>query len=527
MTTNDQNIKSCRAGHVLDPVSNKCKKALKNAKPTVPFRNRFTITVQFRSRSGFVDSNHPIIDIKKDLEFALRNCSAEVFNIDVRYTKDSIYSARIIVAFQEINVTQTTHSINCNLTMWNTSFLMMKGKWEPMLCAKIDIFTTGEYVVIGGDDSAVYINRTGGLIHKMYYWSNQTVDANGSVIPVGDIHVCRKTPEFDCSDEVIQLEHDGYVILSNGYLHRKHPNTMINDFVMVDGKPAICISPSFDNGGTNMALPVISNVGIGLSVVCLLLVLITYSLFKELRTVPGVNLMNLSLSLLLAHSLFMATGATHIRLICTSVAVLLHYFYLSSFVWMSIIAFDTYRTFSRTCYTRQGTGKLKARFLALGWLPSLAFVVICFSLDQSGQVAIGYGGRHHCWINNPKSNTFVFVIPMASSVLFNAIFFFLTIVSIRKLKTQTQNVRKATNNRKNMVLFIKLALLMGFTWIFAYLKILVSDYFDYPFVIFTSLQGVYIAFGFVFTARVKKMYGNLFTVTIVTSSSASFCETRF
>ncbi|KAJ7371550.1 hypothetical protein OS493_024892 [Desmophyllum pertusum] len=36
--------------------------------------------------------------------------------------------------------------------------------------------------------------------------------------------------------------------------------------------------------------------------------------------------------------------------------------------------------------------------------------------------------------------------------------------------------------------------------------ILVSNYFEYPFIIFTTLQGLYIALAFVFTSRVKKMY---------------------
>ncbi len=514
-------IKPCQDGHVLDPVSKKCKKALKNAKPSVPFLNRYTTTVQFRSRSGCEESNRSETDIRKSLESALKHCSAEVFNIDVHCTVDLSYSARITVAFLEANIT------HCNLTIRNTSFLVIKGKWEPMLCAKIDIYKPGEYVAIADADSAVYINGTGVLIQKIDYWSNQTRTKNGSVVPLGDIHVCRKT--LGCSGEFVQLEESEYVILPNGSLYRSGSH-VINDFVTVDGKPAICITPSDVSSRTDVALVVISNVGIGLSVVCLLLVLITYSLFKELRTVPGVNLMNLCLSLLFAHSLLMAVRATHIRLICTSIAVLLHYFFLSSFVWMSIIAFDTYRTFSRTCHTRQGTGKLKARFLALGWLPVLVFVAICFSLDQSGLVAIGYGGRDHCWTNNPKTNTFVFVIPVAFSILFNGLFFLLTVISIRKIKKQTKKVESAGRSRRSMVLFAKLAVLMGFTWIFGYLMILVSNYsvyFEYPFVIFTSLQGVYIAVGFVFTARVKKMYDSLFSVTIVRSSSASSCETHF
>ena len=141
-------------------------------------------------------------------------------------------------------------------------------------------------------------------------------------------------------------------------------------------------------------------------------------------------------------------------------------------------------------------------------------------------VAIGYGGRNHCWINNVKSNTFVFIIPVAFSILFNTFLFFLTVNSIRKIRKQTQQVGNVANRRRNSVLFAKLAVLMGFTWIFGYLKILFSSYFDYPFVIFTSFQGVYIFFGFVFTARVKIMFQNLLSVSTATSSSTS-CDTHF
>ena len=519
-------IKVCQAGHVLDPVSDTCRKALKTSKPSIPFVNRYTTTIQFRSRLGCADTNHSNIIIREALELALEHCSLEVYNIEVRYVDCLIYSAHVTVAFPETYVTQTIPSINCNLTIRNSPFLVIKGKWEPMLCAKIDIFKPSEYALIVDADSAVYVNETGEMIHKIDYWLNQTETNNTSGGLVGDIHVCRKALGFKCSGEFIHLEENEYAMLPNGSLYRNGSNT-IHDFTTIHGKIAICISPPSLSGRTDVALIVFSYVGIGLSIVCLLLVLITYSLFKELRTLPGVNLMNLCLSLLLAHSMFMAAGATRIRLLCRSIAVLLHYFHLSSFVWMSLIAFDTYRTFSRTCYSRHRTGKLTARFLVLGWVPALVFVVVCFSLDHSGLVAIGYGGRNHCWINNAKSNMFVFVIPVAFSILLNALLFFLTVNSIRKIKKQTQKVGNVASSRRNLVLFVKLAALMGFTWIFGYLKILVSSYFDYPFVIFTSFQGVYIAFAFVFTARVRMMYQNLLSPTTATSSSTSSCGTHF
>ncbi|XP_022795512.1 adhesion G-protein coupled receptor G2-like, partial [Stylophora pistillata] len=215
-------------------------------------------------------------------------------------------------------------------------------------------------------------------------------------------------------------------------------------------------------------------IGIGLSIVCLTLVLLTYSIFKELRTLPGVNLMNLSISLLFAHSLFMTAGATQRHQIYSSIAVLTHYFCLVYFTWISIIAFDTYYTFSITCRTRQRTANRKRCFLAIGWIPALLFVAISYSLDQSGLVATGYGGANHCWINNTKSNIFVFVILVAFSIFLNVIFFSSTVISIYKIKKQTRVIGDAANNRRQVVLFVKVAVLMGFTWTSEYLPILVS-----------------------------------------------------
>ena len=69
----------------------------------------------------------------------------------------------------------------------------------------------------------------------------------------------------------------------------------------------------------NLLLDRLSFGGLCISTPCLSLALITYVLFKELRTLPGVNLMN--------HSLLLAIKATDNTLLCTVVAILLHYFY--------------------------------------------------------------------------------------------------------------------------------------------------------------------------------------------------------
>lgn len=86
------------------------------------------------------------------------------------------------------------------------------------------------------------------------------------------------------------------------------------------------------------------------------------------------------------------------------------------------------------------------------------------------------------------------------------------IKAIRQTKHQTRNVTEQSQNGRDFPIFAKIAALMGFSWLFGFLAMLISKYLWYPFTILTTLQGVYIATAFVFCApRVRKLYYNLFT----------------
>ncbi|CAH3034198.1 unnamed protein product [Pocillopora meandrina] len=194
-------------------------------------------------------------------------------------------------------------------------FSVVKEEWVPLLCVTIDIYNQSEYLVITNADSAIYVNSTKDKILKTDYWSNQTESRNGSVVPVGDVHVCRKSVILKCSGVLIQLKEEEYVILGNGSLYRNNSKEVygIHDFVIIDGEATICIIPSSADSNTYTALLILIYVGISLSIACLLLVLFT------------------------------------------------------------------------TCRTRQRTANRKGCFLAIGWIPALLFVAICYYLDQSGQ----------------------------------------------------------------------------------------------------------------------------------------------
>ena len=92
-------------------------------------------------------------------------------------------------------------------------------------------------------------------------------------------------------------------------------------------------------------LHILSNTGCIISMISLISLLGIYIALPELRTLPGKNLMSLSCAMLLYHIFFLLTGQTDKPSICMAVSVLLHYFLLSSFCWMAVMAFDVEKTF--------------------------------------------------------------------------------------------------------------------------------------------------------------------------------------
>ena len=94
------------------------------------------------------------------------------------------------------------------------------------------------------------------------------------------------------------------------------------------------------------SLQLLTSIGCIVSMVSLVLLLITYILFPELRNLPGKIIINLAISLLLYQSVFFSAVKNDDPNSCYAVAVFLHFFVLSSFTWMNVMAFDVHRTFT-------------------------------------------------------------------------------------------------------------------------------------------------------------------------------------
>ena len=93
-------------------------------------------------------------------------------------------------------------------------------------------------------------------------------------------------------------------------------------------------------------------------------------------------------------------------------------------------------------------------------------------------------------------------------LLFNIIAFVTAAVYLRKHGQNNAAKQASGNRRSNLSIYARLSTLMGFTWLFGLLALIVTStiVFWYFFVIFTSLQGVFIAVAFVVNAKTFSLY---------------------
>ena len=159
---------------------------------------------------------------------------------------------------------------------------------------------------------------------------------------------------------LIAFNKTDYVQLSNGTVYLKpYKKIYINTaYKIEDDRLLLCVNFSrhFSRSGkesgkhnitrTPASLQLLSSVGCIVSMASLVLLLITYILFAELRNLPGKIIINLALSLLLYQSVFFSAVKNGDQDTCLAVAVLLHFFVLSSFTWMNVMAYDVHRSFT-------------------------------------------------------------------------------------------------------------------------------------------------------------------------------------
>ena len=264
----------------------------------------------------------------------------------------------------------------------------------------------------------------------------------------------------------------------------------------------------YSTSTTSYGLRILRLFAFSISAVCHILLLITYGLFQELRTVPGLNLMNLSFSMLLSQVIWLVgiEGT-----VCEVVSILQHYFLQVSFLAMSVISYHSCLVLTQPIVGRIANTS-RGRFIkysAFVWLSAAIFVAICVILDKTETLLVDYGTNF--WLGTANAKLYLFLLPLAVILLYNIYKFIRTAVSLSRHEKDGRTFlqRKGSRIRKqNLLICTKLATLVGLPWLFAFIHVLFpeAEVCKYLFVVFVCLQGVCIAMVFLFKKKILKLY---------------------
>ena len=196
--------------------------------------------------------------------------------------------------------------------------------------------------------------------------------------------------------KIINAQFDPYAprlvkICEDIIVHAMRSNTSVISMTSIECNDGVNL-PLSDN---NFIRAIITNICFFVSMVSLLVLIVVYRKIGMTSTIPGSNLENISISLLLSNCLFMfGVGASDIRDVCFVIGLILHHLWLSVFYFMSmatlciVINLTKLRSNDQNIHSNL---KNKKRCLALG-----GFVVPCMFVCPAVLLDI-YGDAYWIW----------------------------------------------------------------------------------------------------------------------------------
>ncbi|KAI8514160.1 hypothetical protein Bbelb_084840 [Branchiostoma belcheri] len=184
---------------------------------------------------------------------------------------------------------------------------------------------------------------------------------------------------------------------------------------------------------------------------------------------------------------------------CTAYAILLHYFILTAFTSMNVLAVDIFLTF------REDSERPELyKYILYTWLVPVPVVLVTVIVEFGSSVRVGYGEQ--CWIGNPTASLVAFGVPVLCALMVNFVFTTLVLLAIRK-SFQIASTALPRSEISKIWVYIRISFLAGFTWILGFIVPFVkSTFFDYIFIVLNASQGLLLTLFLTMTGEVLKKW---------------------
>jgi hypothetical protein len=264
------------------------------------------------------------------------------------------------------------------------------------------------------------------------------------------------------------------------------------------------------------------------SLICSLLLLIVYSMLPNLRTLPGLNIMSLSLAFSLwdirqlnLHSRFLYTYPKEIEDPCLPWVIPWRITFFSVLTNAVVNVYHLRKSFSSDPRAKSDEKKVHSflRYIAFSWGFPVIIATAEFAVTKKNLLNFyfhNFLGNNPCFYYARNSFSYAWYISIElvlpwSLVFYIVVVFLITGYQIRRKLKASRNIAetsKVVRNRKNFVILLKLITTTALTCI--PLMLLVDHInMDYYVIIVlypaTLLTGVYMAIAFVFTRKNYQM----------------------
>ncbi|XP_067129930.1 probable G-protein coupled receptor Mth-like 3 [Centruroides vittatus] len=312
----------------------------------------------------------------------------------------------------------------------------------------------------------------------------------------------------DCAK--LSIEKNSYIIYENGTMVLLEDRTVFpSGSYEISNNESILICAQnesikkFSEGQTYLTIICLS-----MSISCLILKILLFITHVEQHKLSTVLMFYLSLSLFFAQLLFLIGEAELYKPLCIIIAVSTHYFFLVTIFCSNVLAFDIWKTFTNLNRTPNYKFKYLPYYSLYCWgIPSI--IVLSAAITEwafRGKFSPKYG-QYVCWISNRFALLIFFAIPSGIILLANVVLFIVTAFSIVKASKSTKVARENAQDKRNFrfLLYIKLALIMGLSWIFGFISAYSnSNVLWYLFIILNGLQGAFILAAFTRIDTIKQ-----------------------
>ncbi|KAH0618723.1 hypothetical protein JD844_018166 [Phrynosoma platyrhinos] len=278
-------------------------------------------------------------------------------------------------------------------------------------------------------------------------------------------------------------------VLENIYVNSRVVSASTSSLMRSISSP---VNLTFHHLKGDLILFMISYTGLIISVICLFLSIVTFSLCRSIQNRSTFIHLQLSLCLFFADLLFIiGIDKTYNKILCSVIAGVLQYLFLACFVWMFLEGVNLYlivRNLKVANYSGASKRmKISMYFCGYG-LPAVIVAISAASVPE------GYGTHKHCWLHIEKGFIWSFMGPVCAIIAINLVLFCLILMNLhKKIGSLNTEVTTLRNTRSLILKAVAHVFILGVTWclgLFQYGPL--ATVMAYLFTITNSVQGIFI-----------------------------------